>query len=202
MFNKIVILFLVLGANKVNSLLLDEQPDSSVLQLLVKLEADVNNNKAQLKELQEACTCSGSNKDHSTAFMASLGHRITGCLSEHPVIFDQVKLNQGSGYDNRHGTFRAPVNGTYQISATLSSTPNNVGFHVAFVKNLASNSVGYLYADANQPHWQEKSTSLVLHLNAGDDVWISCLSDSTIHGDQTGTSAFHSHFSGFLISKD
>ena len=135
--------------------------------------------------------------------MAALGHVITGCSAGQPVIFDMVKLNQGSGYDYRHGTFRAPVNGTYQISATLSSSPNNVGFHVGFVKNLANSHVGYLYADGGKGHWQERSTSLVLHLNAGDDIWLSCLGDSTIQGDTIGkANDFHSHFSGFLISKD
>ena len=41
-------------------LLLDGQTDDNVLQLLVKLEADVNNNKARLKELEETCTSSGN----------------------------------------------------------------------------------------------------------------------------------------------
>ena len=60
MFSTFISIFLFLENSHVYSLLLDGQTDDNVLQLLVKLEADVNNNKARLKELEETCTCSGN----------------------------------------------------------------------------------------------------------------------------------------------
>jgi hypothetical protein len=86
MFNTIVILFLVLGTSTVYSLLLDEQPDSSVLQLLVKLEADVNSNKAQLKELQEACTCSGTAYCLNLCRLKSIVHFVKGDLMDYWIF--------------------------------------------------------------------------------------------------------------------
>ena len=78
--------------------------------------------------------------------MAALSADLVHCTQLQPVIFDSVKVNQGLGYDNKHGIFRAPVAGMYAFSTTLSVTPNN-NFHVAIVKGNATNEIGYLYAD-------------------------------------------------------
>ena len=78
--------------------------------------------------------------------MAALSSDLIHCTHYQPVIFDSVKVNQGSGYDSTHGIFRAPVAGVYAFSTTLSVLPNN-NFHVAFVKGNATNEIGYLYAD-------------------------------------------------------
>lgn len=42
------------------------------------------------------------------AFMAALSSGITGCDTDEPITFDNVLVNVGNGYDNRHGVFRAP----------------------------------------------------------------------------------------------
>lgn len=138
------------------------------------------------------------------AFMAALSTDLVHCSKLQPVIFDAVKLNQGNGYDNNHGVFKAPVTGTYLFTSTLSVQPRN-SYHTAFVKNNATNEIGYLYTDPIDL-WLERSTTVVTHLNANDEVWMVCLSDSRIEGDHNhgweGANDFHSHMSGFLISVD
>jgi len=136
--------------------------------------------------------------------MAALSADLIHCTKQQAVIFDAVKLNQGGLYDPVHGIFRTNVSGTYVFTATLSVSPNN-NFHVAFVKNTADNEIGYLYAE-NLNVWTERSTTVLVHLAVGDEVWMVCLSDSRIEGDWghavEGASDFHSHISGFLLSGD
>lgn len=180
-----------------SSLLLDPPTNNDILQLLVKLEADFNNMQSKMNEHVL------HRKKPIPAFMASLGRDFT-CSANQAVIFDRVHLNQGSGYDSRHGVFRASKNGTYHFSATFTALPKKE-FHIVFVKNLSSNHVGYLYADSNLSFWQERTSSILLHLNAGDDVWLSCLGGSTTAGDTDTVNdyrTYHSHFSGFMISED
>ncbi|XP_045199086.2 heavy metal-binding protein HIP-like [Mercenaria mercenaria] len=190
--NSVVLFLSVLARCCVNSLVLEQQTDQDVLQLLVKLEAKVTTLEDKIRVLEESGI--STKKEPSPAFMATLSHRVETCATDQPLIFDNVRLNIGSGYDQRHGLFRAPRNGTYQISATLTATPNTQ-YHVAFVKNMASNHVGYLFVD-NISIWLERSTSLVMHLNAGDDIWLSCIyGNSAIHGYQTGkANDYDSHF--------
>ncbi|XP_045199085.2 uncharacterized protein LOC123553436 [Mercenaria mercenaria] len=201
---KIIVLLYVFcfGAKGVYSLVLDQQTDPNVLQLLVKLEADFNNMKSKMEELEESCTCAAPSHQLTQSFMATLGHTFT-CAVNQAVIFDTVKLNQGTGYDNRHGVFRAAKNGTYHFGATFTVAPQT-DFRVAFVKNFASNHIGYLFGGVGHSFWQETSTSIVTHLNAGDDVWLSCLSPSTLQGDSDTVNdyhTYHSHFSGFMVAE-
>jgi len=136
--------------------------------------------------------------------MAALSADLVHCTRQQAVIFDAVKLNQGGLYDPVHGMFRTNVSGTYVFTATLSVSPNN-DFHVAFVKNTADNEIGYLYS-LNMNIWVERSTTVLVHLAAGDEVWMVCLTDSRIEGDKghvlEGAGDFHSHISGFLLSAD
>ncbi|WAR08331.1 hypothetical protein MAR_018289 [Mya arenaria] len=112
----------------------------------------------------------------------------TGFPTFMAVIFDAIMLNQGGGYDNRHDVFRATINGTYMFTATLSVAPQG-SYHAAFVKNTADNEIGYLCADP-MSIWLERSTTVVTHLAAGEEVWMVCLSDFRIEGN---TNYFHAH---------
>lgn len=50
-----------------------------------------------------------TNQPTKAAFMAKLSSTITNCGENDHVIFDNVVLNEGSGYDVRHGILRAPM---------------------------------------------------------------------------------------------
>ena len=55
------------------------------------------------------------------AFSASLSHNIVQLGTQQEILFDQVHLNAGNSYDVRHGNFRVPVDGTYEISVSMLS---------------------------------------------------------------------------------
>ena len=113
----------------------------------------------------------------------------------------------GSGYNSQHGNFRAPVSGIYAFSTTLSIDPHK-HYYVAIVQGNATNEIGYLYSEfATDNNWQIRSTTVFTNLNIGEEVWVVCLSDSTIKGDTNTQKVndaqdFHSHFSGYLVSAD
>ena len=135
-------------------------------------------------------------------FMAALSADLVHCTDYQPIIFETVKVNRGGGYNNQHGTFTAPVPGIYSFSTTLTVMSNNL-YHVALVKGNATNEIGYLHSTARN-EWQQRSTTILTHLNQNEEVWMVCLGDSRIEGDrgQGGANDFHSHMSGFLVSAD
>ena len=137
------------------------------------------------------------------SFMVALAQDFTqGTVGQH-VIFQTVLFNKALGYSPRHGVFTAPTTGTYSFSATLTSPPGQ-SFHVAMVKNSYSNAFGYIYADPTNIH-MERSTTVLTHLDASDEVWIACtLSICYIQGENNkgGLDRLVSTFSGFLVSAD
>ena len=147
--------------------------------------------------------CSSRPKQ-TPAFMAALSANLDHCTGQQPVIFDAVKVNQGGLYDPVHGIFRTNVTGMYVFTATLSVSPHN-SFHVAFVKNKADNVIGYIYTDIGNI-WLKDSSTVLVHLDAGDEVWMVCLSESRIEDDYNhgidGAQDYHSHIAGFLLSAD
>ena len=136
--------------------------------------------------------------------MAALSADLVHCTRQQAVIFDAVNLNQGGLYNPAHGIFRTNVSGTYVFTATLSASPHS-NLHVAFVKNTADNEFAYVFAE-NPNVWTEHSTTVLVHLAAGDEVWMVCLGDSRLEGNYNhsweGAGDFHSHISGFLLSAD
>ena len=137
--------------------------------------------------------------------MATLTTTINHCTAHQPIIFDKVWVNIGSGYNDQHGNFRAPVSGLYAFSATMSVDPQS-SYHVAIVQGNATNEIGYLYADPGVV-WKMRSTTVLSHLYAGEEVWLVCLWESQITGNLNDPNIkdaqdFQSHFSGFLVSED
>ena len=78
--------------------------------------------------------------------MVALTADIVHCTKHQPVIFNSVKVNQGGGYNSNHGFFRAPVSCVYEFSTTISVNWN-FQYHVAIVKDNATNEIAYLFAD-------------------------------------------------------
>ncbi|XP_045169839.2 thrombospondin-2-like isoform X2 [Mercenaria mercenaria] len=144
------------------------------------------------------CSNNDCQEKISISFLATLRYSIN-CSSHQKVIFDVVKLNQGSPYNSTNGTFIASRNGTYQFSVALFTNPNH-HFSIVITKNRISNIIGYLYAESVN-RWQLASTTILVNLNMGDYVWVSCLTNSSIFGQDTldPVHVYNSQFSGFLI---
>ncbi|XP_053404856.1 heavy metal-binding protein HIP-like [Mercenaria mercenaria] len=106
-------------------------------------------------------------KSHETvAFMAYLTKTITG--SNQHIYFDDVKLNLGNGYNRHHGTFVAPVNGTYQFTVTACTAPSH---YIVLEITVNSSTLGkviagdLIYSDCS-------SKVFLAQLQAGDDVFV------------------------------
>ena len=102
------------------------------------------------------------------------------------VVFNEVRLNNGGGYNVSNGRYTAPVSGVYLITA-------------GFLPNVDNNSYAYIQVNGtryseriyNQYSDQHSATSLHVALDAGDYVEFYTVGD--------GTEAFYCHFGGHLI---
>ncbi|XP_053374601.1 thrombospondin-2-like isoform X1 [Mercenaria mercenaria] len=150
----------------------------------------------------QAGPCS-NNDCQDVSFMATFSSSAS-CISHENLIFNGVKVNEGLAYNSNNGRFRAPISGIYKFSATICGRPNNI-VSIAFVKNINTNYLGYLFIE-NSSHWFQSSTSVTVHLNASDQVWTTCLKRSLISGGEFASRepayVYNSHFSGFLIRGD
>ncbi|XP_060553951.1 A disintegrin and metalloproteinase with thrombospondin motifs adt-1-like [Ruditapes philippinarum] len=146
----------------------------------------------------EQCSNAVCKENKAVSFLSALNDTHTYQPGD-KVIFDVVKVNQGSAYNATNGTFTAPRNGMYQFSLTLTSQPNQ-NYSIMLVKNQHTNEFCYLYTE-NENHWQQSSTSSIVQLNAGDRVWVVSLRYSQIYGHRIHDYllAYNSVFSGFYI---
>jgi hypothetical protein len=134
----------------------------------------------------------------TVAFQAGLSHDITNPRVGDTIIFDSVLTNLGYAYSNLNGIFTAPVSGTYMINLVLGVTPQPQahGVHLFIMKGTSR--IGYIHADNNIHLYLQRSDTVVVHLNQGDDIWVKVsysTGNNTIYGGST-------HFDGVLIQKD
>lgn len=96
--------------------------------------------------------------------------------------------NRGNAYNGHHGTFIAPVAGTYVFSVTLHSSGAQTWGH--FVVN--GNILAKLHV-----HEDQSTQTVVVDLKAGDDVSVqNSAPDKSLFGDR------YSSFCGFLLYED
>ena len=50
------------------------------------------------------------------AFTAFLDHTVSNVQTDQTIVFNQVILNEGGGYDQRVGIFTCPKTGLYLVS--------------------------------------------------------------------------------------
>ncbi|KAL4239812.1 Complement C1q-like protein 4 [Mactra antiquata] len=214
--NTIIIVFMLMFAQYGYGLVMDTATSTDALMVMlaeekqlraqfeIKVTGQVTDlqNKVNSLESSQECGCDGRLTE-IPAFMAALSND-RNCSKGQKVVFDDIKLNRGQGYSKSNGIFTAPITGTYMFTTTLSSDPNGT-YHIALVKGNATNEIAYMYA-VSTTQWSESSTTVVTHLDAGNDVWMVCVSNSKIEGNANhaveGAADFHSHLSGFLVSGD
>jgi hypothetical protein len=119
-------------------------------------------------------------------------------LSPHQtLVFDHVVTNAGNGYDPQTGFFTAPVAGYYAFSIVIME-PNGAthpDLSVEVVKNGAIVDMAYVH---NEPSdlTEQGSTHAVVHLAAGDRVWIRQHAGDGIRG------SVWTVFTGYLVHVD
>lgn len=101
-------------------------------------------------------------------FAAQLSKDITKLGSHQIIEYDKVLLNDGNGYDVRHGHFTAPVKGVYLLSLIVYTDHHNT-INLDLVKN--GQAVTILYANGIT---DSASGTFVLPilLQQGDMVWV------------------------------
>lgn len=144
-------------------------------------------------------------KEESVAFFAYLTNDIVDPTAGHTLIFNGVETNIGNAYDENHGVFTAPTNGTYHFAFLASTPPGTAGHGIhLFMKKNGKNEM-YTFLDMNTNYWIQRGASSVLHLNKGDRIWMEVggiFEHVTLAGHRQSDDAYHTHFSGFLITAD
>ena len=144
-------------------------------------------------------------KEESVAFFVYLTNDIVDPPDGQTLIFNGVETNIGNAYDRNHGVFAAPKNGMYHFSF-LASTPTGSTDHSIhlFMKKNGKNEM-YIFLDGNVNYWLQRWASSVLHLVKGDRIWMEVghsYEHVTLAGHRQSDDAYHTHFSGFLITTD
>ncbi|KAH3791914.1 cerebellin-3-like [Dreissena polymorpha] len=108
------------------------------------------------------------------------------------IIFEQVLTNEGGGYHPNHGVFIAPQSGVYVMSSAIMTSANG-RFHAAIVHN--GNMVAHIYGHGDSGLYDQGSQTIVIKLNAEDEVAVQNFDfpDITIFG------YLYSSFSGYLL---
>ncbi|KAL3873276.1 hypothetical protein ACJMK2_036412 [Sinanodonta woodiana] len=189
------------AVNTVHNLTLTNEAEESLIGALVKTIHNLTHinqaHEVKIHLLEQALSQVNRNLP---AFMVTLTRSLSHCSEGQHVVFDNSLLNVGNVYDTRRGVFQAPVSGTFQFSLTLGLDVN--AFHVGIVKGNITNYIGNLYA-SHDPNgdWRQRSTTVLIHLEKGDDVWVICVWDeSHIFGSNYVVERVYSHFSGSLVS--
>ncbi|KAL3852113.1 hypothetical protein ACJMK2_015796 [Sinanodonta woodiana] len=152
---------------------------------------ELNTINGQLGHFEDSCICGRNN---TIAFNSFLSKDAANFGIQQPIYFDSITLNLGNGYDTRHGVFRAPRNGTYYFSTSVT-TPTSNQIAVEIVKN--GEQLVQLRTE-NDYMWNMATNVVNVYLTKGDDVWVrhSAIGDANILKIDDG---LYTSFSGFLI---
>ena len=125
------------------------------------------------------------------------GDTLTGPLS---LVFDNVVINNGNGYDSKNGVFRAPSNGIYsfQFSGQQHSTTSGSYFAIGIRKN-GVNLFYFLDTASNSDHYgayNNVNFQWELELKEGDEINLRLYNGKSLFTD----SYRRLYFSGQLIS--
>lgn len=135
------------------------------------------------------------------AFMAEITTDYLSPTAGRHLVFDSVKINDGYGYHNTHGTFITPVTGLYEISIGVTA---HLGADTRTHINIMNSgtAIGYLFFDnlATGYPWIKETESVLVHLTVGDDVWVEVT--QAVGSVTIATGGMHTYFSGYLIQAD
>lgn len=103
---------------------------------------------------------------YQIAFNAYCDANLSGAKT--PVVFNQTRLNRGSGYNTSTGRFTAPVAGAYFFSVTNNVT--NANGMDGLIRKNGSNIIGVEFDYATGGNWLGLTCTTVIELAVGDYV--------------------------------
>ncbi|KAK3609815.1 hypothetical protein CHS0354_029854 [Potamilus streckersoni] len=153
------------------------------------LEMEMN----KLKAFRQNVTCGCDPLPNPVVFSTTMQNNTQLIGIGQELIFDTVGTNVGNGYDVRHGTFTAPVDGVYEFSFSV-----HVEGATVVGLDLKKNGVVIARSRSSQDsygYYNMATNMVVVELKAGDDVWIehTTADSNTIFGRSLTS------FSGQLI---
>ena len=125
------------------------------------------------------------------AFSAFRNSASGGVGANQGIVFDLVQVNQGNGYHNQHGLFIAPQSGIYFFTTSLLHPSQSQPSHNSIMKNGVA--VARFHAESNQ--WEQTSQSIILNVNAGDEIYVR----NDDYNNESYNAGLYSSFSGFLL---
>lgn len=125
------------------------------------------------------------------AFYGYMSTDMTNIGGHHTLIFDVIKSNSGNGLHPTTGVFTAPSSGFYVFTWTIRINDNSYR-SVELVVN--GHEVGALYQDAGSSEYDMGSTTVVTHVNQGEDVFLRTRildnNQGILHNNANGYSSF------------
>ncbi len=125
---------------------------------------------------------------NQTLFYFSLGYRSAGFLaylssnvkdrSYKPIVFDAEKYDYSNNYNTATGVYTVPYSGLYLIHARVYGMDKSASHYI----RVDGDDVTYTYEYDPDDIWQTGSTSIVLHLVAGQKVTVDPTFSGTIWG--------------------
>ncbi|XP_061180414.1 uncharacterized protein LOC133188928 [Saccostrea echinata] len=128
-------------------------------------------------------------KRKPVVFVAKLSRDVI--LSDREIItFDDVKLNEGLGFDPIRGVFTSTTNGIYTFSVLVEST--NRAVRAAIYRN--NEPFAQISGQLLNRGGALASSTTYVHLDEGDRVWIQWTGDNAMIGH------LQSQFTGHLLN--
>nr|ACO09509.1 Complement C1q tumor necrosis factor-related protein 3 precursor [Osmerus mordax] len=157
---------------------------------VVALQKEIEDHSAKLEQLK-----SDYEEKAKVAFSVGLqGGTLGPYNTPTTLIYRHITTNIGNGYSPNTGIFKAPVKGVYYLTFSCFKR-NTVRMNVFMIRNSVSIAQGY---DHNSRDGDDMvSNSVVVVLEAGDDVFIRLEAPSQIVGYERLTT-----FSGFLMFQE
>ncbi|XP_034024649.1 cerebellin 20 [Thalassophryne amazonica] len=157
---------------------------------LAELEEKLKENKQIFRKLNESRTAfSVALTDEQTCY--------TSINDSQNLIYKQVFINLGGGYNMTTGIFRVPRRGVYTLALTAFSDEGASGMEFKACVKLQVNGTTVVWPGQRNSHDHKDSatTVIVLHLRAGDNVAVNLGKNCSLCHDYN----HYNTFSGFLL---
>uniref|UniRef100_K1Q7S2 Caprin-2 n=1 Tax=Magallana gigas TaxID=29159 RepID=K1Q7S2_MAGGI len=194
--------------------------------LITKQETELKTVKRELEETKRNCHCGSTSDGKKTtttkigvlernttqirkgriipptshdgpvAFYGYMSTSMTNIGGHHPLVFDVIKTNSGNGLHPSTGVFTAPSSGLYVFTWTIRVDGNS--YHsVELVVN--GQEVGAVFDNTGSGEYDMSSTTVVTHVNQGEDVFLRTRVDSN-QGLIFSSAYGYSSFSGWKLN--